>query len=963
MLHLVCKWTVSLLMLFFLTLQAVQAHTTSDANFLQPDYFDDWKTLETPHFRIHHEASQQQLAQRMARIAEQVHQRLTPWFKWQPEDKTEVVMLDSVDFSNGGASPIPYNQFFVYMPSPVEGTLVDQLPWLEMVFTHEYVHVLQLDMVLGVPQTLRDIFGRVSDSIFTFAFFPQIFSPSWVTEGIAVYGESDNLDGYGRLNGAWYEAQMRMEVQRGLRSLSEESYEGYNGSRWPYGQIYLYGAWFFKYIESQYGVERLRHYFRVYGSNLIPWRMDNRSQRVFGKSAAVVWQDYQQWLKQRFEPQLAQIRARGDAGTRLLYDAPYFNQSITAAGNGDVYFLHNDSASTTRIQRLDAQGQTQTLFELTGVRSLDWHDQAGLLVMRNVVCENNKLYTDLYQWQAQEDELTRLTYCGRYVRAAWRPDGKAIAAVQLLQGRSKLVLLDAQGKQPQLLDHLAQGDVLGHLAWAPDGGSLVVAVKREKTGWNIERFDLVTHQWQALSWNEDREIRPRFSQDGKSVYFISDHDKVWNLRRLDLASGEVQTLSNSVSAIEEAVAMPDGSFRLVEYSAGGQTLVALDVPPALGRYAAHQAQAPHVNAITTQADYQPWAYDKVSDYSALDSVYPRSWFPVFFITDDESSFAGISLRGSDVLGFHRWVASPLYYYDVSELGGYAAYSFNDRLTLSVQRQFDTQGAAEDATRYLDDEQRYQLLLNHYFNSVDSSWYLAAGVVREKIISEVVKGTGVNITTRDTISGMIVRYDNTEFYLHGISPENGRRILISAESYDPLGNSNHSGDAYRLDWSDYFSLGGGHVLKLRTLTAGGDNTIRPYRLGGEYDERSDISGQTGIGQRKFALRGYSNDRLELRGTKLALLSAEWRIPLGLIYDGWFVPPLGVGRNSLSLFVDYGDAWFENQSAKYYTGAGLEWHVEALIGYNLLPLQTTLGYAHGFDDLIGEDRLYFQVGLPF
>ena len=104
--------------------------------------------------------------------------------------------------------------------------------------------------LVGAPQVMRDIFGRSSD-LFIFFAFPQLFAPTWVAEGIAVYGESDNASTYGRLNSAFYDAMMRMEVQRGLASLTEVSYN--SGHRWPYGQQYLYGAYFFKFVEAYYG--------------------------------------------------------------------------------------------------------------------------------------------------------------------------------------------------------------------------------------------------------------------------------------------------------------------------------------------------------------------------------------------------------------------------------------------------------------------------------------------------------------------------------------------------------------------------------------------------------------------------------------------------------------------------------------------------------------------------------------
>jgi hypothetical protein len=939
------------------------AHITPDPNFLQPDFFVDWKVLETDHFRINHEPEQKAYAQRMATIAERVHARLSPWLQWQPTDKTEVVILDSVDFSNGGATPVPYNQLYIYLPTPVEGELVDQLPWLELVFTHEYVHVLQLDMADAGPEVMRDIFGRVSDSVFIFLFFPQIFSPSWVTEVIAVYGESNFPQGYGRLNSAWYEAQMRMEVERGLRSLTEESYEGYSNSRWPYGQIYLYGGWFFKFVEETYGRDVLTQYFLQYSGNLIPWRMDSRAHEVFGKSGKNVWLEFEVWLKQRFEPQLRQIKQAATVQHRTLFDTPYLNTAVTIAGNGDVYFIHDDSASTPKVVHLRTNGQTEELFELIGIQDLDWHDKNGLLITRFGVCENNKLFSDLFRWDPHEDELTQLTECGRYVRASWQADGRGIAAVQLDGAKSRVVLLDNTGKQTAVLSEHDQGDAIGHLDVSADGASLVASVKREKTGWNIEKLDIATKSWTRLTWNNDREIRPRFSLDGKSVYFLSDRDMVWNVRRVALDGTVVETLSNTLSAVQEAVETGNGNFVMVEYTAEGLAIVELPSPTAVNdTYASKSREEPHVNTIINNSDYRPHSYVGVEDYSSWETLYPRSWFPLFSISSKEDSFLGISLRGSDILGFHRWNLSPLYFYDIKEFGGIAGYSLNDRIDLSVSRLFDAYSESGTNNEFLEDELRVQLLATQYINSIESSWLLAAGIANENIDTTVSQGAGQAFSTRDTLTGAFIRYDNTESYLRSISFEHGRRVLLTGESYDLVGSSDHEGDTYRLDWNEFFSLGSSHVLKLRAMGATGGDGIRFYRMGGELDELSDIGGATGLGRRKFALRGYPTGLPSLRGSDMALVSAEWRIPLGLVYDGWFVPPLGIGRHALALFVDSGDAWFDNESADFKTGAGVEWNVEGLLGYNLLPLGMKVSYAHGFDEG-GDDRVYFQLGLSF
>jgi len=939
---------------------AALAQQQPDKNLLMPELTGDWKTLETPHFRIHHEAANKEYAQNLAAIAERVHAKLSAWLGWQPQQRTEVVLLDTVDLSNGGASPLPYNSISIYMPVPVDGELMDQTPWLEMVFTHEYVHILHLDMAYDVPKLMRDVFGRSMD-LFTLFDFPQLFAPSWVTEGIAVYGESDNVAQYGRLNSAFYDAMMRMEVQRGLRSLTEVSFN--SGYRWPYGQVYLYGAYFFKFVETRYGRDAVTNYIRVYASNLVPFRMDNRSRQIFGKPAQEVWAEYQSYLTQRFAPQLASIRQQNRFVTHTVYDAPYTSSALASASSGDLYFLHDDASSRPQIRRIRADGTNEAVVDGMGVQDIDWQDAVGLLLSKFAVCGNTNVYADLYQWKPGMSAAKRLTRCGRYTFAVWRPDGQAIAAIQSGHGRSRLMLLDTTGKELSVLAELPAGDTLGHIAWSPDGGSVVATIQRKKTGWNLELLDINSRLWKPLTSGSDLVQRPQFSGDGREIYFLSDHGKVWNLRRLKLGSDKVETVSNTASAITEAVLMPDKSYRMVEYTAAGTAIIAQEpAVESIGEGYAAVDVTPHtVDAISNSAGFQPYAYTNVKDYSPWSTLKPHYWFPLLDTSADQVSYAGVLLSGADALNFHQWNALPLYYYDQKQLGGLASYSFYNNITLSVQRQFLISGSPNPAVSYRDDELRYQALLHHSFNTLDSSVYLAAGVASEKINSVVTQGPGTDQTYNNKITGAIAQYDNSRFYKLSVAPVEGRRVQLLGESYDQLGGSYFSGKTSRIDWNEYLALGDNHALHFRMLYAQGDPGIRPYVLGGVSETLSQIGGATGLGRRDFPLRGYPSGLAALTGSNMRLLTAEWKIPLGYHYDGWFVPPLGIGRESLSLFADNGDAWNQGEAIEAKTGIGMEWNIEALVGYDLLHLATTLGYAHGLD-YGGENRIYLRVILP-
>ena len=954
-------------------LAVANAQVLSDRNILMPEVTKEWKTLETQHFRFHHVAEHKEYAQNLATIAERVHGRLTDWLGWQPQDKTEVVILDTVDLSNGNATPLPYNRISIYLPTPVDGELMDQTPWLEMVFTHEYVHILHLDMAFGAPQVMRNIFGRSTD-LFTLFDFPQIFAPTWVAEGLAVYGESRfsgqsehaGQDGkaksHGRLNSSFYEAMMRMEVQRGLRSLTEVSFN--SGYRWPYGQAYLYGAYFFKFVEAQYGRDAVTRYIRVYGSNFIPFRMQNRSDQIFGKPANIVWAEFQQYLTQRFTPQLATIKQQNRFSMHTVYDAPYNNAALAASSVGDLYFLHDDTSSSPQIRRIRADGSNEFVIDGRGVQEIAWHDDSGLLLSKFAVCDNTNVYADLYQWKPGMSSSRRLTQCGRYIFAAWRPDGMAIAAIQSDKGLSRLMLLNASGGTLGVLAVLPMGDTLGHIAWSPDGASLVATIQRKKTGWNLELLNIKTHLWQTLTSTDDLVQRPQFSKDGSEIYFLSDHASVWNLRRLKLGGEKIETISNTTSAITEVVVMPDKSYRMVEYTGKGKSIIALEAAAIQTEqpYAAINTDLPAVDAINNAPDFQPYEYTEVKNYSPWRTLRPHSFFPLLVSSTDQISFVGGLISGADALNFHRWNAAPLYYYEQKVLGGLANYSFYNKVTVSAERQFFIVGAIDAVDRQRNDEVRYQTLLHHTFNTFDSSLYLAAGVASEEIKTLVIQGAAVNQTYQNRIAGAIAQYDNSRFYKRSIAPVDGRRVQLLSENYDQLGGSDYSGKTTRIDWNEFIALGNNHALHFRVLYAQSDAGIRPYRLGGVSETLSKIGGETGLGRRDFPLRGYPSGLAALTGSNLGLATVEWEIPLGYHYNGWFVPPVGVGRESLTLFVDSGDAWNRGETTKTKTGVGAELNFEALLGYDLLRLPITLGVARGVNQG-GESRLYLRVALPF
>ena len=68
-----------------------------------------------------------------------------------PRGRVQVILVDQTDLSNGWATPVPYDAIEITAVPPSAETLIgNTTDWLELVFTHEYTHILHLDRSRGL---------------------------------------------------------------------------------------------------------------------------------------------------------------------------------------------------------------------------------------------------------------------------------------------------------------------------------------------------------------------------------------------------------------------------------------------------------------------------------------------------------------------------------------------------------------------------------------------------------------------------------------------------------------------------------------------------------------------------------------------------------------------------------------------------------------------------------------------
>src|SRR5262249_12231523 len=134
-------------------------------------------TLTTPNFLVMYPEGYEHIALRAGHIAENTLPYLAESYHWRPAGRPAIIINDQTDFANGSASIIPSKVVTIYVTAPTEVSgLEDYDDWLTTVITHEMTHIVQLDMVYGLPWVGRLLFGKYVSM--------NQYTPAWVTEGV-----------------------------------------------------------------------------------------------------------------------------------------------------------------------------------------------------------------------------------------------------------------------------------------------------------------------------------------------------------------------------------------------------------------------------------------------------------------------------------------------------------------------------------------------------------------------------------------------------------------------------------------------------------------------------------------------------------------------------------------------------------------------------------------------------------
>ncbi len=958
-----------LLVPVFLLFSASITHAKLDPAFT-------WTTLETLHFYIHYHQGEEEIARRTAVIAEDVHDRLVPRIKWDPKGRTHIVLVDAMDDSNGMTTPFPYNHITLFITQPSGGgvfgtTAYDD--WMRLLITHEYTHILQLDMTHGVWDISQYVFGRL--------YFPNLFQPIWMIEGLAVYEETEQTSGgRGRSPGSQMIIRMAVLENRFPRLGQAAVFPDF----WPSGQVpYLFGEGFTRFIAEKYGRDKLADVSISYSKNGIPWLVDANGRWVLNKWYSDLWDEWLNELRARYSRLRDDLTAKGLTVSLPLTQRGYVNVSPAFSPDGTriAYTVSNaDEFPGIYLMNADGSGDhklVENVFSSSGM-NLSWSpDSRGIYYTKNEIVRNTDSYTDIYVYDIERKKERRITSGLRARDPYPSPDGKKLVFVANKLGKTRLGIADlptgaGDPVREQDVVWIASESVYQYEAprFSPDGSMIVVGVWQPGGLKDIWLLDSRGNKIEELMHDRAVDGGATWSPDGKVIYFTSDRTGIFNLYAYELATKKISRITNVLGGAFTPAASPDGkSIAFSSYSSKGYDIHTRPV-----QQASWTPAEPYIDSYPSVTYRDKPVETKESSYNPLPTLVPRFWLPWYGFSEQSGNLWGFLTYGQDATERHTYLLAGLYSPTTYRKWYSFAYVY-DGLYPSIQvAASDIDGTFSDLLSdstavedYVQRERTIDLALAIPLLRYQRQHSLVVGY-RRKNVSALTPlppwpGYSGPVPAQGLFASGHVSYlfNSARKYGFSISPEDGRTVELGYEQFDRSLDSDFTLKKYTADWHEYIDFPWKHhVLLARGFAGTSSGDVIPQRafqLGGDNPGDSTIP----VESEAVFLRGYPINAF--RGRNAALASLEYRFPIKDVESGWSSTPVFFRRLHGAVFAETGNAWdrtFYERDLKSSVGAEARFDVD--LAYQL-PVTLRLVYAEGLDKKKkGESLVYISLWMP-
>ncbi len=954
-----------------------------------------WYTLRTPHFYIHFHNGTEHTAYAIAKIAEDIYGPVTRLYHHKPDSPVHFIVRDTDDYSNGAA--YYYENKIEIWATPMDFDLRGTHPWLQNVITHEFTHVVSLQVAMKftrhVPAAFiqymhyekekrPDVLYGFPDRIVSFPIAGAVFPP-WFAEGEAQYQAPHKANDF-------WDTHRDMVLRTAVLSQKMLSYKQmceFGKTSLGNEMVYDHGFGLVSYIAAKYGPDKIR---QMTKRMRMPWRLSFNSafKGALGKSDREVYREWRAFLTKWYTRGVRAIQKQSVEG-KLIEPQGMANLYPAWSPDGKkIAYVSNkgmDYMSQTSLYLYDL-AKKKAKFVKGGARSsVSWSPDGKYLAY----AKNEKVnfagnhYYDLFLLNVKKKKEKRLTRGLRARNPAFSPDGKKLVFVTGHDGTDNLGILYLNSKTIVQITHFTDGRQIFLPNWSPDGKQIVFDIST-RHGRDLALIDASGKNFRYLLKSRGDSRSPSFSRDGRFVFFAWDSTGIFNIYRLNVKTHRIKPLTNVIGGAFMPNVHPQSGLVFSRFTADGFKIAYLPkaAPVRVSPYLA-KGKIPRMGQVSPLLRLRPKGRSHKDDFvlkavekeaTPYKDMYTHVGFMPRLFFDYGTTKIGTYFYSSDMLDkysiFGGVALNRQWDWDVFGMVTYR--KFWPTLFLEVYNQIRHTKAVHSNDRY-----RYNLIeadLGAEFKLNDKN-LLRSAFVHSRY--------GGRLET--TVSGQPVKFGYT--YLKG----NEVRLRWQYRSVLPsigMDANPKAGTEWSLqyDFEDNRFINGFKVSsKYGTLVEKYTRyrynrlqaSFRHYfklpwhhtteiRFTGGYIDRPVDSFFNFFAGGLVGLKGYPFYSIE--GRKLASGTLIYRFPVSQ-HLNFQLAPIYLDKLYAGLFVDFGNAWDADELKwqDFKRDVGLQLRLNTFSFYNY-PTMIFFDAAYGLDKVVNRGQTYGQemryyFGLAF
>ena len=519
-------------------------------------------------------------------------------FDWKPWEPTTLLLTDFYDQGNASAGVVPENT--VTLDIAPLGRVFETMPASDRVYmtmNHEMVHIATGDVwneqdafwrraLLGKPVPMQQ---HPESILYFYLAAPRAVVPRWYSEGSAVFMETWMAGGLGRAQGAYDEMVFRSMVRDNAHFYSNLGLvsEGTLVDFQVGVNAYLYGTRFFSYLAYTWSPELV-----------IEWLSRNEEseryyaaqfQQVFGRSLEAAWND---WIE--FEHEYQQQNLEAVRQHPLTPTEPLTRQGLGSISRSFVDAERNSIIAAFRYPGVVAhlgefslaERSTRRITDIKGPMLFRVTSLAYDPATRNVyyTTDNNDL-RDLMVVNLDGGKPRMLMKDARIGDLVFDNANQVLWGLRHQNGLVTLVKIPAPFDTWEQIYSWPYGQEIFDIDISPDGTLLSGSMAEIDSSQHLRvfRLDDLTNgeSVPVLEFNFGVAVPEGFvfSPDGRYLFGSSYYTGISNIFRYEIATGDVEAVSNAETGFFRPVPMQDGRLLVFEYTGQGFKPTIIDPVP------------------------------------------------------------------------------------------------------------------------------------------------------------------------------------------------------------------------------------------------------------------------------------------------------------------------------------------------------------------------------------------------